>query len=84
MVLDGVRHSAEVDADGLSEASVLGLCAFCKQDLEPGRLTQLEVKVVSSFTHTLSVTKVGEGLQGGVRTPKEAVLKDRLRTLLSS
>ncbi len=82
--LDGVRHSVEVEADGLYEASVLGLCAFRKQDLEPGGLTQLEVKVISSVTHTLTVTKVREWLQRGVRSPKEAVLKERLRTLLSA
>jgi len=82
--LDGIRHSVEVEAEGLYEASVLGLCAFRKHDLQPGGLTKLEVEVYSSVTHTLSVTKVREWLQRGVRTPKEAVLKERLRTLLSS
>src|SRR5260370_30154292 len=81
--LDGIRHSVEVEAEGLYEASVLGLCAFRKHQLEPGGLTQLEVEVRSSVTHTLTVTKVREWLQRGVRTPKEAVLKDRLRSLLS-
>jgi hypothetical protein len=79
--LDGVRHSVEVQADCLYEASVLGLCAFRKHELEPGGLTQLEVEVRSSVTHTLTVMKVREGLQRGVRTPKEAVLKERLRAL---
>src|SRR5260370_6763533 len=60
--LDGIRHSAEVEADGLYEASVLGLCAFRKHELEPGGLTQLEVEVRSSVTHTLTVTKVREWL----------------------
>jgi hypothetical protein len=82
--LDGIRHSAEVEAEGLYEASVLGLCAFRKHNLEPGGLTQLEVEVRSSVTHTLPVTKVREWLQRGVRSPKEAVLKERLRTLLSA
>ena len=82
--LDGIRHSAEVEAEGLYEASVLGLCAFRKHELEPGGLTQLEVEVRSSVTHTLPVTNVREWLQRGVRSPKEAVLKERLRTLLSA
>ncbi|SRR6266545_8346214 len=82
--LDGIRHSVEVQADGLYEASVLGLCAFRKHELEPRGLTQLEIEVHSSVTHTLTVTKVREWLQQGVRTPKEAVLKERLRALLSS
>ena len=68
--LDGVRHSVEVEAEGLYEASVLGLCAFRKQDLKPGGLTQLEVKVISAVTRTLTVTKVREWLQRGVRAPK--------------
>jgi hypothetical protein len=80
---DGIRHSVEVEAEGLYEASILGLCAFRKHELEPGGLTQLEVEVRSSVTHTLTVTKVREWLQRGVRSPKEAVLKERLRTLLS-
>jgi hypothetical protein len=82
--LDGIRHSVEVEAEGLYEASVLGLHAFRKHQLEPGGLTQLEVEVRSSVTHTLTVAKVREWLQRGVRTPREAILKDRLRTLLSS
>ncbi len=81
--LDGIRHSVEVDAEGLYEASVLGLCAFRKHELEPGGLAQLEVEVLNSVKHTLTVTKVREWLQRGVRTPKEAVLKERLRALLS-
>src|SRR5712692_8577419 len=82
--LDGIRHSVEVEAEGLYEASVLGLCAFRKHELERGGLTQLEVEVRSSVKHTLTVTKVRDWLQRGVRTPKEAILKDKLRTLLSS
>jgi hypothetical protein len=81
---DGIRHSVEVEAEGLYEASVLGLCAFRKHELEPAGLTKLEVEVRSSVKHTLSVTKVREWLQRGVRTPKEAVLKERLRALLSA
>jgi hypothetical protein len=79
--LDGIRHSVEVEAEGLYEALVLGLCAFRKHELEPGGLTQLEVEVRSSVTHTLTVTKVREWLPRGVRTPKEAVLKERLCAL---
>jgi len=81
--LDGIRHSVEVDAEGLYEASVLGLCAFRKHHLEPGGLTQLEVEVRTSVTHTLTVTKVQDWLQRGVRSPKEAVLKEKLRALVS-
>jgi hypothetical protein len=82
--LDGIRHAVEVEADGLYEAGVLGMCAFRKHDPNPGGLTQLEVEVRSSVKHTLTVTKVREWLQRGVRTPKEAILKERLRALMSA
>lgn len=82
--LDGIRHSVEVEAEGLYEASVLGICAFRKHDLQPAGLTQLDVEVRSSVTHTLTVRKVQDWLQRGVRTPKEAVLKERLRGLMSA
>jgi hypothetical protein len=82
--LDGIRHSVEVEAEGLYEASVRGICAFRKHNLDPAGLTQLEVEVRSSVTHTLTVRKVQDWLQRGVRTPREAVLKERLRSLLST
>lgn len=81
--LDGIRHSVEVDAEGLYEASVLAIRAFRKHDLTPAGLTELQVEVHSSVTHTLPVRKVHEWLQRGVRTPKEAVLKERLRGMMS-
>jgi hypothetical protein len=80
--LDGIRHSVEIEAEGLYEAAVLGLVTFRKHDFQPGALTALEVEVRSSITHTLTVRKVHEWLQRGVRTPKEAILKDRLRAML--
>jgi hypothetical protein len=82
--LEGIRHSVEVEAEGLYEASVLGICAFRKHELEPGAMTKLEVEVRSSVTHTLTVTKVRDWLQRGVRSPREAVLKERLRGLIAS
>jgi hypothetical protein len=63
--LDGVRHSVEVQADGLYEAAVMGLCGFRKHEIEPGAMAQLEVEVRSSVTHSLTVTKVREWLQRG-------------------
>ena len=80
--LDGVRHSVEVQAEGLYEAAVLGLAAFKKHDYVPGGLTQLEVEVLSSITHIVTVKKIQEWLGRGVRTPKEAVPKERLRALM--
>jgi hypothetical protein len=82
--LDGVRHSVEVQADGLYEAAVLGLAAFKKHDLDlnPKGLAELEVEVRSSVTHTVTVRRVHNWLQQGVKSPKEAAMKERLRALL--
>lgn len=80
--LDGVRHSVDVQADGLYEAAILGLAVFKKHNCQPGALTQLEVEVRSSIMHTVTVSKVQQWLQRGVRTPKEAILKERLRAML--
>ena len=80
--LDGVRHSVEVQAGGLYEAAILGLSAFRKHEIEPGAMAKLEVEVRSSIMYTLTVKHAKEWLQRGVRTPKEAVLKERLRELL--
>src|SRR2546426_2204530 len=82
--LDGVRHCVEVQADGLYEAAVLGLVAFEKHNLKPGRLTQPEAEVRSSITHNLTIDKVHQWLDRGVRSPKEAVMKEKLRGLLVS
>ena len=80
--LDGVRHSVEVQAESLYEAAVMALATFRKNDLNPSGLTEFEVEVRSSIKHTLPVKKIEAWLERGVRTPKEAVLKERLRTLL--
>lgn len=79
--LDGIRHSVEVNAEGLYEAAVLGLATFRKHDFQPGALTQLEIEVRSSITHTVAVRQAHEWPQRGVRTPKEAVLKERFRSM---
>jgi len=80
--LDGVRHSVEVEAEGLYEAAIVALAVFKKHDFQPGANTELKVEVRSAITHTVTVTKVHAWLTRGVRSPKEAVLKERLRALL--
>jgi hypothetical protein len=80
--MDGVRHSVEVEAAGLYEAAVLGIAAFRKPDLTPAGLTELQVEVRSTITHSVTVQKVQQWLKRGVMSPKEAVLKERLKTLI--
>lgn len=75
--LDGLRHSVEVQPDGLYEAAVLGLAAFKKNNCQPGSAVQLDVEVRSSIVHSVPVQKVTKWLARGVNSPKEAILKDK-------
>ena len=79
---EGLRHTVEVEAATLYEAAVLAMKTFKQHDCEPGPITKLEVEIRSSITHTVTPKKVHEWLNGGARTPKDAVMKERLRALL--
>lgn len=78
----GIRHSVEVQAESLYEAVVLAIKTFNEHDCAPGEITKMEVKILSSVTHEVTLKKVRQWLNGGAKTPKEAVMKDRLRALL--
>jgi hypothetical protein len=80
--LDGLRHGVEVEAESLYEAAVKAIVVFRKFDHEPGAMTKLEIEVRTSIVHTLTTKKVFEWLKQGCNTPKEAVMKERLRELL--
>jgi hypothetical protein len=78
----GIRHSVEVDAQSLYEAAVLAIRIFREHDCEPREANRLEIEVRSSVVHTLTIRKIYDWLNGGAKTPKEAVTKERLRALL--
>ena len=80
--VSGIRHSVEVDADSLYEAAGMAVKAFKDHDCEPGGMAQLEVEIRTSITHTLTVKKLKDWLNGGSKSPNEAVTKDRLKALL--
>ena len=79
---EGLRHSVEVQAASLYEAAVLAIRTFRQHDCEPGQASKLEVEVRSSVIHTITPMRVREWLNEGAKTPKEAVMKERLRALL--
>ncbi len=79
---EGLRHTVEVEAGSLYEAAVLAMRIFRQHECEPGAVSKLEVEIRSSVTHTVTPKKVHEWLNGGAKTPKEAVMKERLRSLL--
>lgn len=80
--LSGIRHQVEVEAASMYEAAAMAVKAFREHDCEPGPLSQLEIEIRTSVTHTLTVKKLREWLNGGAKTPKEVVMKDRLRELM--
>jgi hypothetical protein len=81
---EGLRHTVQVDADSLYEAAVRAMRTFREHDCEPGLISQLEVEIRSSVIHTVTPKKVHEWLNGGARSPKEAVAKERLREILEN
>lgn len=78
----GIRHAVEVDAHSLYEAAVLALRTFREHNCAPGPASFLDVEVRSSVTHRLTIKKVHDWVNGGAKTPKEAVMKERLKALL--
>ena len=81
----GVRHSVEVGAETLYEAAVLALKSFREHDFAPGPAAELSIEVRSpSITHTVATAKIESWLDGGAKSPKEAIEKRRLKELFSS
>ena len=80
--MEGVRHTVEVEAGSLYEAAALAIRTFREHDCEPGRAANMEVEVRSSVTHTVTPMRIYEWLNGGSKSPSEAVIKERLRSLL--
>lgn len=81
---DGIRHTVEVEAESLFEAAAMTMRTFKQQNCEPGLITKLEVEIRSVVTHTITPKRVHQWLEGGAKSPKEAVMKERLRELLGS
>jgi hypothetical protein len=78
----GIRHSVEVQADSLYEAAVLAVKTLREHDCAPAEISKLEVEIRSSVTHEITLKKVRQWLNGGAKSPKEAVTKERLRDIL--
>lgn len=54
-----------------------------EHDCAPGEINKLEVEIRSSVSHEITLKKVRQWLHGGSRSPKEAVVKERLKDLLA-
>jgi hypothetical protein len=80
--VSGFRHTVEVEAESLFEAGALAVRAFRQHDCGPGSVSQLEVEMRVSVTHVVTLQKISEWLESGARSPREFVLKERLREIL--
>lgn len=83
----GIKHVAEVTADTLFEAAVLGLAALKSDEWngEIGPSTRLEIRVQApATTHVLSVQQIERWLDGGAKSPNEQVRKRKLKEMLSN
>lgn len=79
--ISGIRHQVEVDAESMYEAAALAVKTFKDHDCEPGAMAQLEVEIRTSITHTLSVKKLHDWINGGGKNPKEVITKEKLKAL---
>lgn len=78
----GFRHTVEVQAESLFEAGALAIRAFKQNGCPPGYVSELEVEIRSPVKHIVTPKRIQEWLEGGAKSPKEAVMKERLRELL--
>jgi len=63
---EGLRHTVEVEAQSLYEAAFLAFRTFKQHECEPGDINKLEVEIRSSVTHTITLKKVRQWLNGGL------------------
>jgi len=80
---EGIGHTVEVQAESLFEAAARAMRTFKQHGCEPGPITRLDVEIRSAVIHTVTPKKVQQWLSGGAKTPKEAVIKQRLRELMT-
>jgi hypothetical protein len=79
---EGLRHAVEVEAESLYEAAPLAIHKFKQHHCEPGSSSELEIEIRSSIVHTITPRKVRDWLDGSAKSPRDAVLKERLRALI--
>jgi hypothetical protein len=74
-----------VHAETLYEAVALAVCAFREHECAPEPATQFEVEAKSpSVTHTVGRAKIEDWLESSAKSPRDKIMKDRLKGLLGS
>ena len=85
---EGIMHAVQVPAASLYEAAALAVAEFRRcgfmNDATPGPATRLTVTVKAPVSvHELPLGKLMSWLESGVKSPREEVLRNRLRELLA-
>ena len=82
---EGFRHSVEVQAASLYEAVGIAIQAFREHDCLPGPAALVEIEVCGPrVKHAVNMLKVREWANGAAKSPKEKLVKERLKGLLAS
>jgi hypothetical protein len=82
--VDGLRHSVDVQAESLYEAAAMAIRTFREHDCEPGSASQLDVEARSpGITHSINVRNLRDWLASSAKSPRDRLLKERLRGLLA-
>jgi hypothetical protein len=82
---DGFRHSVSVVAESLYEAAALAARSFTDAEYPPTQGSELDIEVKSpAVTHTIKMNRVCAWVNGVAKSPKDKVLKDRLKGVLSA
>ena len=81
----GIRHSADVEAESLYEAAVLGVRRLnddpWTERIGPSTVLDIEVREPST-KHALSLQQVERWLAGATANPGESMRKAKLKMLL--
>jgi hypothetical protein len=81
---EGFRHAVEVVAESLYEAVAIAARNFADAGWPPTSGTQMDIEVrAPAVTHTITLNRVSAWVNGVAKSPKDKVLKDRLKELLS-
>lgn len=82
---EGIRHSVNVQAETLYEAVALAMAAFGEHHCLPGPASTMEVEARRpGVTHTVSMAKVRDWLGAAAKSPREKIMKERLKGLMAS
>jgi hypothetical protein len=80
---DGVEHSVEVSAETLYEAVGLAICSLREDDWAPPPGLRLRVTVRPPVVeHVVEMRRFEAWLNGTARSPREKIVKEKLKGML--